>query len=364
MSSFLIGLDRPGIGPENTDCIVMYGGGLTSYEAAKRSIERFGHEATEIWFADTRIEDEDLYRFNRDVEEILGKELIIFDQGLDIWGIFKRERFLGNSRIDPCSKFLKRLPLRRALEARYAQLKCTRCHSLWNQSQERIKVLELDNSEIKVPICQNCVVQDAQYKSDVHALKRIIESKGNDCTQARVSIRKLEYRIEPCNEEGRFVRVVLGMDIIEDCDRLHRARGYWKPFHNWFPLAEKPFVNKTMIIEQLQKIGIKEPRLYRAGFEHNNCGGFCVKAGMGQMVHLYETLPERYMYHEQKELEFQEFIGSDVTILSQTNNGVRSNLSLRDLRLKVEAGEEFSFSPGLACACLNPSTAAEDETGW
>lgn len=364
MGDFLTGLDRPGIGPGNTDCIVMYGGGLTSYEAARRSIERFGHDATEMWFADTRIEDEDLYRFNRDVEEILGKKLILFDQGLDIWGIFKRERFLGNSRIDPCSKFLKRLPLRKALEAHYPLLKCISCNGLWERKEERITVLELDHSEIKVPICQTCVIHDPTYKADVKTLKATIEKKGNDCTKARTGIRKLEDRIEPCSKEGRFVRVVLGMDIIEDCDRLHRARGYWRPFHNWFPLAEKPFVNKTKIIEQLQDIGIRAPRLYGAGFEHNNCGGFCVKAGMGQMVHLYETLPERYLYHEQKELEFQEFIGSDVTILSQTRKGVRSNLSLRDLRLRVEAGEEFAFSPGLACACLNPATAAEDETGW
>ena len=82
------------------------------------------------------------------------------------------------------------------------------------------------------------------------------------------------------------------------------------------------------------------------------------------MVHLYKTLPERYLYHEEKELEFQEFIGSDVTILSQTTKGERKNLSLRDLRLRVEAGEEFSFSPGLACSCLNRASAAEDEIGW
>ena len=42
---------------------------------------------------------------------------------------------------------------------------------------------------------------------------------------------------------------------------------------------------------------------------------------MGQMVHLLETLPQRYAYHEQKELEFQEWIGKDVTILNQTKNG-------------------------------------------
>ena len=69
----------------DTDCIVMYGGGLTSYEAAKRAIERYGQESVEIWFADTRMEDEDLYRFNRDVEILLQQNIIVFDQGLDVW---------------------------------------------------------------------------------------------------------------------------------------------------------------------------------------------------------------------------------------------------------------------------------------
>ena len=75
---------RPEPRDEETDCIVMYGGGLTSYEAAKRAIERYGHSAVEIWFADTRTEDEDLYRFNRDVEKLLNHNIIVFSQGLDI----------------------------------------------------------------------------------------------------------------------------------------------------------------------------------------------------------------------------------------------------------------------------------------
>lgn len=45
------------------------------------------------------------------------------------------------------------------------------------------------------------------------------------------------------------------------------------------------------------------PRLYSMNFAHNNCGGFCVKAGLGQFKLLYEKLPERYKYHENKELE-------------------------------------------------------------
>ena len=73
---------RPGT--ESDLCIVMYGGGVTSYEASRRAIERFGRENTEIWFADTLTEDRDLYRFNRDVEKLLGIEITRFDQGKDI----------------------------------------------------------------------------------------------------------------------------------------------------------------------------------------------------------------------------------------------------------------------------------------
>ena len=349
----------------DTDCIVMYGGGLTSYEAAKRAIERYGQESVEIWFADTRMEDEDLYRFNRDVEIILQQNIIVFDQGLDVWEIFERERFLGNSRIDPCSKFLKRVPLRKALEEKYPNWSCTSCKQPWSKVDELIEVTEIDKSVIKIPVCTSCLENDIKYSKRVTDLKNIISREGNnDNLKSRLASRFIDGRVERCSNEGKFVRVVLGMDIIEDCDRLHRAKSYWRPFVNWFPLAETPFKDKTKIIEELRILGIQEPRLYGAGFAHNNCGGFCVKAGKGQMVHLLNTLPERYLYHEQKELDFQKFIGSDVTILSETKNKVRKNLTLRDLRIRAEAGEHLRFDEGTACACLNPLSPDVDGIAW
>ena len=349
----------------DTDCIVMYGGGLTSYEAAKRAIERYGQESVEIWFADTRMEDEDLYRFNRDVEILLQQNIIVFDQGLDVWEIFERERFLGNSRIDPCSKFLKRVPLRKALEEKYPNWSCTSCKQPWSKVDELIEVTEIDKSVIKIPVCTSCLENDIKYSKRVTDLKNIISREGNnDNLKSRLASRFIDGRVERCSIEGKFVRVVLGMDIIEDCDRLHRAKSYWRPFVNWFPLAETPFKDKTKIIEELRLLGIQEPRLYGAGFAHNNCGGFCVKAGKGQMVHLFNTLPERYLYHEQKELDFQKFIGSDVTILSETKNKVRKNLTLRDLRIRAEAGEHFRFDEGTACACLNPVSPDVDGIAW
>mgnify|MGYP001159462542 CR=1 FL=1 len=340
-----------------TDCIVMYGGGLTSYEAARLSINKFGHDATEIWFADTRNEDEDLYRFNDDVEKILNHKIITFDQGVDIWGIFRRERYLGNSRIDPCSKFLKRVPLRKALDTKYCEKRCTNCLSKWEKGLHKmITIQELDGMSFDVYVCNACCDTNKKYANLVRKTEMAVERDSSDSYAARLAARVIDRRIEPCSPDGRFVRVVLGMDIIQDCDRLHRAAMYWRPYVNWFPLAEPPYGNKSRIITELSQIGIGAPRLYAAGFEHNNCGGFCVKAGMGQMVHLLETLPERYAYHENKELEFQEWIGKDVSILTQTRNGVKHNLTLRELRTRVESGEEFAFTPGTACACLNPAT--------
>ena len=261
----------------------MYGGGLTSYEAAKRAIEKYGLDDVEIWFADTRMEDDDLYRFNRDVEKLLGKKIRVFDQGLDVWGIFHRERFLGNSRVDPCSKFLKRVPLRKELEARFPNWACVKCGSPWSKKEDdSIAVQELDGRSILEGVCGQCSVVDEKYSKIVEQTKMIIATVGNNTADARRNLDLIAGRVERCNEDFEFVRVVLGMDNIEDCDRMHRAMAYWRPFVNWFPLAEPPFKNKTKIIQDLRALGVKEPRLYAAGFAHNNCGVFALKQELGR----------------------------------------------------------------------------------
>lgn len=43
------------------------------------------------------------------------------------------------------------------------------------------------------------------------------------------------------------------------------------------------------------------PMLYALGFEHNNCGGFCVKAGKAHMARLLWYYRDLYLYHEDRE---------------------------------------------------------------
>ncbi len=246
------------------DYIVMFSGGLTSYEAARRSIEKHGRERVRIWFADTNTEDEDLYRFNADVERILDHPIEVLDnEGKTVWDVFFHQKMMGNTRMYPCSKFLKRQPLARKLKDEYP------------------------NPEDAV--------------------------------------------------------VVLGMDGIEDCNRTERAAKNQLPYQTWFPLLEEPIIPKSQIARDLKKLGVERPRLYDQGFLHNNCGGFCVKAGVGQFAHLLAVNPERYAYHEAKEQEFREWRDQNVADLRGRRGGQTKPKTLGGLRNKGEERGQISF---------------------
>lgn len=263
-----------------TDYIVMFSGGLTSYEAARRTIEAHGHDNVRIWFSDTNTEDEDLYRFNNDVERILDHPIEVLDNdGETVWDIFERRKIMGNSRLDPCSHHLKRQPLAKKLKAEYP------------------------------------------------------------------------------NPDDAIV--VLGMDGIEDCKRTERAAKNQLPYKTWFPLLEEPIVMKSHISRDLKQLGIERPRLYDLGFSHNNCGGFCVKAGLGQFAHLLKQLPERYAYHEKKEQEFREFIGKDVSIMRDRRNNETKPMTMKAFRERIEGGESFAYDTGWECLCFVESQEPE-----
>jgi hypothetical protein len=86
----------------------MFSGGVGSWAAAKRVAATHGTENLTLLFADTRSEDPDLYRFLDEAAADVGGTLVRIAEGRTIWEVFHDERFLGNSRVDPCSKILKR----------------------------------------------------------------------------------------------------------------------------------------------------------------------------------------------------------------------------------------------------------------
>lgn len=204
-------------------------------------------------FADTLIEDEDLYRFNADIAKACQKEIITLTDGRTPWDVFIDKRWIGNTRTAHCSTELKTKPVRAWLD---------------------------DNSAPDDPL-------------------------------------------------------VLGMDWSE-LDRIERAQKNWTP-RPVVSLLNDFKVSREQFDGILARHGIKKPRLYSMGYEHNNCGGFCCKAGLKQFERLLLTNPERYAYHEAEMNRALAAIGPTARpFLRQVTDSVTDYLTLTEFRERME----------------------------
>ncbi|WP_416968229.1 hypothetical protein [Streptomyces sp. 4F14] len=97
--------------------VVQLSGGIGSWAAAQRVVAEHGTRDLVLLFADTLVEDEDLYRFLDDAAEQIGVTVTRVADGRTPFEVFRQRRFLGNSRLAPCSDFLKQRPCRSWLEA-------------------------------------------------------------------------------------------------------------------------------------------------------------------------------------------------------------------------------------------------------
>jgi 3'-phosphoadenosine 5'-phosphosulfate sulfotransferase (PAPS reductase)/FAD synthetase len=252
----------------NMKHIIFYSGGIGSWATAKRVIEKQGKENVILLFTDTLIEDADLYRFLDETSSEMNVPLIKIADGRDVWEIFKDKKYLGNSRIAPCSHYLKQKPAKKWIEENY---------------------------------------------------------KPNECI------------------------LYLGIDWTE-AHRTNSPLKNWHPYSLYFPMCDEPYLSKEDMLKMLDNAGIKRPRLYDLGFSHNNCGGFCVRAGQGHFINLLNKLPEMYLYHENKEQELREYLKKDVSILSKTKNKVKKPFTLKELRIS-NIDELDLFDIG-GCGCF------------
>lgn len=255
--------------------IVQFSGGICSFWAAHRVIQKYGKDSVVLLFADTQMEDEDLYRFNADTERKLGLTITVLSDGRTPWQLFRDEGVIGNSGLAPCSRILKRELLDR-----------------WIQSN----------------------------------------TTPDDCV------------------------IYLGLDWTEN-HRMHgdsRRLGMVKKFAPWTvvaPMMGEPIWDKCRMQRELTEIGIDVPRLYKLGFPHNNCGGFCIKAGQAHFAHLLRTIPDRYAYHEQEERDARAVIGDYSVLSDRRGDNKKKVMTLEAFRKRVESGEDFDRDDWGGCGC-------------
>jgi len=250
---------------------VMFSGGISSWAAAWRVRERYPDCGIIALFADTNMEDEDLYRFLDEAADSVGACLIKISDGRTPWEVFRDVRFLGNSRVDPCSKILKR---------------------------------------------------------------DLLDKWRND------------------NLERDATILYVGIDWTEQ-HRYQNVKGRMYPWRVDAPLCEPPYFSKNRARDLLLEIGIQPPRLYSLGFSHNNCGGFCIKAGHAHFANLLRTMPDRYAYHEGKEEEIRQQLGKDVSILVDRAGGTKKPMTLKDFRERITCGEDYDRYDIGGCGCFS-----------
>lgn len=151
---------------------------------------------------------------------------------------------------------------------------------------------------------------------------------------------------------------VTGLDWSEP-HRIADFEAAKAPYRCWFPLAEPPYLDKCHLADKWTTRGINPPRLYDQGFTHANCGGFCVKAGQAHFALLYRVNKLRYLYHAEKEAQFQREINPKITILRDRRGGVSTPITLYEFAARLDRGEGYDRDEwgGVRLLCPRPAGA-------
>jgi hypothetical protein len=127
-----------------------------------------------------------------------------------------------------------------------------------------------------------------------------------------------------------------------------KVAGVYEDFpHLWKPYEFRPYA------EVVRSWGIEPPRLYAAGFSHNNCGGRCVKEGIAEWLLLRDTFPERFA--EVRDWEgAQRALGGKraaYAIARDQSGGKVVPLTLAEIEGRRATGQRPLFDDRIACFC-------------
>ena len=125
------------------------------------------------------------------------------------------------------------------------------------------------------------------------------------------------------------------------------------------PMLDPPHIWKHLMPDAAKEMGIEPSSTYSDGFEHDNCGGFCVKAGHAHFALLLEKRRDVYLMHEREEQAFRKRTGKDVAVLRDRRGGKTKPLTLLNLRIKIENGGLFDPNDVGGCNCFAPPNREE-----
>jgi hypothetical protein len=210
--------------------------------------------------------------------------------------------------------------------------------------------------------------EDGRTPEQVAEDKRIIPNqKIAPCTHI--------LKIEPFKRwlwrVPKNVTVILGYNWseirrIEKRQHWHKYNGKWRPPAGyqaeipgvyedypllWHPVMHDPFA-------EVKSWGIEIPRLYKLGFDHNNCGGVCFRQSIADWMLARDFLADNFNGKVAWESAMQERFGMQYTIIRDQRNGSVKPLLLSTLhsrqRVRQQPGDELQqslFEDRFSCIC-------------
>lgn len=215
---------------EEVTRVVMFSGGVGSWATARRVADEYGTDGLVLLFADTLMEDQDTYAFLDAAAENVGGRFVRLAEGRDIWQVFRDVKFLGNTRIDPCSRILKRELMRKWVEANCDPATTTVYLGIdWSESHRAERYARYwQPYTVRTPLTEPPFLTKRQMLAHAAAeglpSQRLYEwgfhhaNCGGGCVKAgqaqfELLLRRLPDRYAWWEENERQIRAELGKDI-------------------------------------------------------------------------------------------------------------------------------------------------------
>jgi len=236
--------------------------------------------------------------------------------------------------------------------------------------EAKLSIQKYGKENVELVFCDTLSEDPTLYKflneTEVHlGLKiiRLVEGRNiwevafdrNYMFNSRIAECSLKLKIEMFMKhisqyEPNEIIVHIGYDFTE-AHRFERTKPHYLPIQIE-SLIMKTTLTKQNMIDQLCVYGILLPALYQEGFSHNNCNGFCFRAGIGHFKQLYLKRPKVFDYHMEQEQKLIKQIGKNVAILKRND----APLTLKELKKQfIKNGTQLSFDEEFdigGCSCF------------
>lgn len=224
-------------------------GGVASWLAAKRALAKYGRENTILLFADTRAEEKSTYTFLSQCIQDLSpvREVHLLSDGRTPWQVFRDERFLGNSRIDPCSRILKRELMNKWVRDRFHSGNCVQIFGYdWTEGhrlrklQSRFSPWPVEAPLLEEPYLEKCDMlklarDNGMTIPKLYELGFSHNNCGGECVKAGQAHYARLYQVLPAayahaeKKESELIQLLGNVSILKD-----RRGGISRPM----PLSE------------------------------------------------------------------------------------------------------------------------------